>query len=169
MCPVDLGTVGGLTFNRGYAGQEADSASMVRISRVVEPAGGLAWGAPVGQGAAGGCKPYDGTSLFLGVARKQPQHPAASSGTAKYAQGDSATIIEEGSVFILAGENGRDGDEVIMVVAEGVATWGSSQGGAANGTTRVATPGQCTYEGAAVAGTIAKIRLRAGRAKRTTT
>ena len=168
---VDLGSVGGLEFDRGYAGQVIDGALAIRRSRVVEAVAGLAWGAPAAQGASDGCVPFDGThTQFVGIAEKNPMHPILDGVTA-YAQYDSAAIVEEGPMLILAAENARDGDELLILVdgGTGAVTWGASQGGAANGTTRVATPGNCTYEGAATAGSLAKVVLRAARTAKTTT
>jgi hypothetical protein len=167
---IDLSSNGGFEFDKGYAGQVPDGSLAVRRSRTVENAAGIAWGAPVAQGASDGCVPFDGThTQFLGIAEKQPMHPIQS-GVAKYAQYDSASVIQEGPVFILAGEDARDGDELLVLVdGEGVVTWGASKGGAANGSTRFNTPGTCTYEGAASAGQIAKVVLRAARTAKTTT
>jgi hypothetical protein len=168
---VDLGSVGSFEFDRGYAGQVIDGSLAVRRSRNVENSEGLAWGAPSAQGASGGCVPFDGThTQFVGIAEKNPMHPLLA-GVAKYAQYDAASVVESGALLILAAEDARDGDEVLILVdgGTGAVTWGSSKGGAANESTRFSTPGICTYEGAATAGQLAKIVLRDARAIKTTT
>lgn len=167
---VDLGSVGSFEFDRGYAGQVIDGALAVRRSRVVEDAAGVAWGGPLAQGASGGCVSFDGShTAFVGIAEKNPMHPILG-GVAKYNQYDSASVVEEGPILILAGENAADGDALLILVdgGTGVVTWGAASGGAANGSTRYAVPGTCTYEGAATAGQLAKVVLRAGRSMKTT-
>jgi hypothetical protein len=91
-------------------------------------------------------------------------------GVAKYNQYDSASVVEEGPILIVAGENAADGDALLILVdgGTGAVTWGAASGGAANGSTRYAVPGTCTYEGAATAGQLAKVVLRAGRSMKTT-
>jgi hypothetical protein len=167
---VDLGNVGSFEFDRGYAGQVIDGALAVRRSRVLESAAGAAWGGPLAQGASGGCVPFDGShTAFVGIAEKNPMHPILN-GVAAYKQYDSVAVVEEGPILILAGEAANDGDALLILVngVTGVVTWGAAKGGAADGSTRFAVPGTCTYEGAATAGQLAKVVLRAGRSMKTT-
>lgn len=167
---IDLSTVGDFEFERGYEGQSADLANTIRRSRICETAAGIGWGKPVAQGVGagvpGGCVLVDSSHLQLvGIAEKNPMHPL-NGGVAKYAQYDAVSVIEEGPVFIMAAENARDGDQVIVIAAS--ATFGSSQGGVANESTRLTFP-FASYEGAAVAGKICKIILRGSRTIRATT
>lgn len=171
---IDLGSVGGRTFDKGYAGQVADGGLVNRTSATVEGTNGAPWGAVACKGSASGtARPFDDTyTQIIGVFEKNPMHPLQA-GVAAYAEKDAASIIEEGPVFVLAAEDGRDKDQVIILnpspADATTGTFGFSKGGAANGTTRRAFPGQATLEGDVVAGQICKIRLRASVSPRTTT
>lgn len=85
------------------------------ISRNVESVAGVAFGAPVAQGAdALGCIAYAGTG-FIGVVMRDRaiRHTAADI----FLQSDSARILRKGPISVLANVNVAAGDPVYVTAA----------------------------------------------------
>lgn len=164
---VDLSTSGGSEFAKGYPGQIADLSASVTISRHNEESSTIPFGRVAARGAAGGCRLMDGSHYAVaGIVTMAPMRPlvAGVSGVKQY---DHASLLVEGPVFVTAAEDGRDGDQVVALSADG-GTIGFSKGGPADESTRVTVPGAMLV-GDVTAGQICKIHLRgSGRTIRAT-
>jgi len=166
---VDLSTIGGDQFEKGFPGQVADFTDAVIHSRINEGATAIPFGRAVAKGASDGCIIMSAQAYSVaGISVKNVIHPRSTGGVVAYNQYDSVGLLTHGAIYVLAAENARDGDAVIAIVAGG-GTLGSSQGGVADESDRITVPG-AYWRGAVTAGSIGKIVLRgSGATIRTTT
>lgn len=110
----------------GRPGQLVNTEPNTLISRNVEDATTIAFGAPVTQGAADrGCKlAAAGATKILGIAVLQrSSNPETPGG---YAQYESARIAKKGVVYVTAGGAVDAGDDVYVTLAD--ASYGNASG-----------------------------------------
>ncbi len=146
MATPTLATVGGQQFSAGYAGQIANNSNEADIeSRNNENATAVELGAPVCRGVAvapgtpGNCKPVAASGVVIGFAvRADSEANADSTGTTNFPQNTMVGVLRLGWMWAIAAENATEGDAAIALSATPT-TVGSATGGAANGTTRLAT------------------------------
>lgn len=121
-----LQTTYGDTIRKGVPGQIADMRNSTLISKTVENAAGIDFGAPVSPGAADeGCiLTTTGSTLILGAAVRERSLIAA---TNKFSQYDSARIMTTGLIWVLPGEDVADNDPVYVTVA--TALWKKTSSG----------------------------------------
>jgi hypothetical protein len=163
-----------------YAGQD-QSPDLPINSYQNESATALDAGIPVVRGSviaytAGGaemCKPMAAdTDDILGVTLRIVAKDADSTQAPKYERYDAVPVRAEGRVAVLAAEDVRGGDEVLVVTAGAGAAataFASSKGGVA-GSGRVAMTGwKWCGNGTITAGTLAEIEGHAITRGRTTT
>lgn len=103
----------------GIAGQVGEAYPAGFISRTVESAGGLAFGAAVAQGTEDmGCKAFgSGDSAIIGIAVRDRSLDANEPN--KFAQYDTARILAKGSVWVQASVAVNAGDPVYVIPATG--------------------------------------------------
>lgn len=167
MATPSLATVGGMEFPVGYAGQLAKlpggGAPLIE-SRVNENATAIDFGAAVCRGTVttpgtiGATRPIFNPGVVLGFAVRslEAANTTVSAGTINYPQKSEVPILREGFMWALAGENATEGDAVVAVVAS-PSDLGSGTGGAANGTTRLAT--SATWQQTVTSGNIGLIKV----------
>ena len=173
---INLATVGGAQFPALLEGQVATGVVDIHLSRVCSAAAGIAFGKPVAQDGAGGCQIADSTHLqLLGISCMDRTRTRNSSGNVKYTQYAQVDILETGEIGIIATEDYHDGDQVIALFNTTFTGFGSSAGGAANGSTRLAVPNayytssDATQPVVVGSGALAVARLQGTRSIKTTT
>lgn len=152
------------TFNtapgKGFAGMVANMEPSNRISRTVETAAGIAFGAPAYRGAGDrGCVAAVGTAAtFLGFVIADHGQPLLAGGTPDTVpQYDSAAIMVDGAIYVQLGPNGvADGAAVTVGTGAGAA---DGIGSTAADATHIAAPGWVFDETVAANG-IARIVRR---------
>lgn len=159
-----LSTYGGYKFPLGLAGQRADASPLTARSKMNEGAAAIDFGVIVGRGTAGGIHALQSGDLAEGITMREANIVASTDGnnTVNYPQNKTVPVVSIGCVYALACENAKDGDSVVGVVSPGgnypTGCVGSSATNKADGTTRIATSGM-SFDGAATAGQICKIRV----------
>lgn len=135
---------------KGYAGMVANGEVCNIISRSVEDADGLAFGAAAFRGANDkGCTGTPAAGTFLGVATTNTgQVQNLNDAVDIYPQYTTAGLLNEGSVFVVAGEAADDGDDVFITPAGAFVT---------TATNNVAIPAK--FDETVAAGDIVSIRV----------
>ena len=137
----------------GRAGAVANAEPKTLISRVVETAGGIAFGKPVTQGTADiACRAMQaGDTVVLGVSvRDQSVDPDAPN---MFAENTNALIMTSGVIWVEAAATLSAGDDVWVTVADGTFTNADAGGGA---TIQIAG---ARWDTSATTGNLAKLRL----------
>lgn len=105
---------------KGYPGMVANGETSNRITRTCEPAGGIAFGAPVYRGSGDhGCTNVVGTlATFLGFATATTAlAPAADAD--EYQQYDNVAILTSGAIYVTATGNVADGAAITVGTGAG--------------------------------------------------
>lgn len=126
---------------KGFPGQRANMEMSNVISRTVENAAGIAFGAPAYRGAGDhGCTAVVGTAAtFLGFVVADHGQPLLPGGTADTVpQYDSAAIETDGAIYVTVGDDVTDGDAVTVGTGAGAADGISANAADA---THIAAPG----------------------------
>lgn len=131
----------------GHVGEIADLGESNVISRDVETAGGIGWGLAVIQGTADNQCELGAAGAFLGITVRDIAVDATRGD--KYAQYDCAAIINEGVIWVTAGEAVVAGDAVYRTAA-------GALNKTAAGNTLIAN---ARWETSAALGALAQIRL----------
>lgn len=104
-------------------GQLVDTIPKTLLSRTVEDAGGLAFGIPVAQGAADkGIRAFttsDTAADFVGITVRERSVAAEAD---QFKQYDSARVLTQGAICVLASVAVAVGDPVYVVPATGLFT-----------------------------------------------
>lgn len=130
------------------AGALADMATRTLISRTVEASGGLAFGVPIEFTANNSCKLFDGGTVH-GVSVLER---SLSAGANAYVQYESARILTEGAIWVVAAQDVVAGDPVYVRPSNG--DWQKD-----NTNSAVLYAG-AVFETAASATGLARIRIR---------
>ena len=104
----------------GRPGAIVNTEPQTLISRTVETADGIAFGAPAAQGSAdkGIIATEAGVTAILGVVvRERSTNPET--GGDKFAEKDSARLMTKGVIWVTAGEAVAAGDAAYVTVADG--------------------------------------------------
>src|SRR5690349_8273301 len=107
------------TIPSGFAGMVANGETSNRITRTVEDAGGLAFGKAAFRGSGDhGVTGTPAAGTFMGITIADQTLPLSASRTAdKYNRYDSAALLNEGVVWVVAGEAVADGDAAYVTSA----------------------------------------------------
>ncbi len=161
MATPTLATVGGQEFSVGYPGQIAYlPGGQPEIETVqnenataIEPGAAVCRGTAAVPGGQNQGRPAFNPGVVIGFAvRSEEAANAASDGTFNFPRYSEVPLLKDGYMWATAAAEGAvEGDGVVIVVATPT-TLGSTTGGAANGTTRLATSAvwHQTVAGAAV-------------------
>lgn len=109
---------------KGYAGMIANGEQSNRISRTVEPAGGIGFGVPCYRGTGDhGCTDTVGTlATFLGWSIVHQALGLVDGQTAdEYAQHETAAILTEGAIYIQVTGAVTDGAPITVGAGAGLA------------------------------------------------
>lgn len=136
---------------QGFPGMVADTRPTEIISRTVEAAAGLQFGAIAVQGAGDlGCIPPDANNtLFLGIVVRDQALDAFRS-TNKVGQLETAALMKRGAIFVIAGEAVTPKDIPYFVPATGAIV--------KTATNNIAIPGG-RFETTAALGGLVKLRV----------
>lgn len=167
MATPSLATVGGQEYPVGYAGGIAlIGGSPPEIEACTnENATAVDFGAAVCRGTAvvpGGVRagrPAFNPGVVIGFAKRSlsEANTVVSAGTINYPQYTTFDLVRDGYMWVVAAENATEGDAAVIVVAT-PATVGSATGGAANGTTRLASG--AVWQQTVTAAAIGLIRIK---------
>lgn len=139
----------GETMRKAVAGHQTDMVPATMISRDVEDAAGLAFGKPVAQGVRdrGVILAAVGVTKIMGVSVRERSLVAEAD---KFLQYESARIMVEGTIWVVASVAVVPGDIVHVIVA--TAAWAKTGG--------VLVPG-ARWESTAAIGELAVLHLGA--------
>lgn len=121
---AELQTTYSNSIAKGFAGMVANGETSNRITRTCEPAGGIAFGAPVYRGAGDhGCTNVVGTlATFLGWAIAQAgQALAAGQDPDEYQQYDNVGIMTGGAIYVNVKGAVADGAAITVGTGAGAA------------------------------------------------
>lgn len=95
----------------GYAGQVANGETSNRLSRTVEDTGGIGFGVAAFRGSGdNGITATPAANTFMGVTIADHGVANVAGQTAdEYQQYDTAALLDEGCIFVVAGEAVTDG------------------------------------------------------------
>lgn len=105
--------------DKGLPGQIASEEKCNKVSREVETAAGIKFGAPAQRGAATHGAAILSTGDFLGLAVLHPAVPADSDNPDAYPQYFTAAFMTMGTMYVTAGATVAAGDPVYYVAATG--------------------------------------------------
>jgi hypothetical protein len=146
---------------KGFPGMVANMEPSNRISRTVEDAAGVAFGAPVYRGVGDhGCTGTVGTALtFLGFVIAEPGTPVLPGGVAAdiVPQYASAAIMTDGCLYVTAGAGGVVDGGIVTIGAGASLADGISD--TAADATHILAPGW-VFDETAAAGAIVRIARR---------
>lgn len=163
---TDLQSVGGAQLEVGLKGDlygPVTSGYDIE-SRVNDNATALDFGDVACQSAAGTpttmatCKPMASGATVIGITVRERSRVADSSGNVLYVQYSTVRILKIGWIWAQAAENVTAETACIGVVASPGAV-GSTTGGAADGTTRLAFPTGCLWKQTVVSGAVGLIHM----------
>lgn len=114
-----LQTTFGATIPTGYPGMVANAELQNRITRTIEDAGGIAFGAAAFRGSAAHLCTATPSAEFLGVVIVDHGQirRAASAGADQYDENDNVPIMERGTICVNASVAVGDGDPVYITPA----------------------------------------------------
>jgi len=104
---------------KGLPGQIASEEKCNKVSREVETAAGIAFGAPAQRGAAAHGAAILSTGDFLGFAVLNPAVPADSDNPDAYPQYFTGAFMTMGTMYVTAGATVAAGDPVYYLTANG--------------------------------------------------
>lgn len=113
---------------KGLPGAIASEEKCNKVSRSVETAAGIKFGAPVQRGAADHGVAILTTGDFLGIAVLNPAVPADSDNPDAYPQYFTGAFMTMGTMYVTAGATVAAGDAVYYVTATGRYTNTSNTG-----------------------------------------
>lgn len=117
---VDLSTYGSFVHDEGLQGQIVDAQYSSTISLVNTGAAAVDFSfAVAGDGAGGGKLSSAVTDIIKGLAIRQAIRPADVDGVVNYAQNDMMGVLDNGNMFVLAGESVTENDLACVLVATG--------------------------------------------------
>ncbi len=105
---------------KGLHGQIASEEKCNKISRTVEPAGGIKFGTPVQRGAGDHGVVAMSTGDFLGIAVLNPAVPADATNPDAYPQYFTGAFMTMGPMYVKAGGNVSDGGDVYYNTSTGL-------------------------------------------------
>ena len=139
------------TIPSGYAGMVANGETSNRITRTVEDAGGLAFGKAAFRGSGDhGVTGTPAAGTFMGITIADQALPLSADRDAdEYARYDSAALLNEGVIWVVAGE----------AVTDGAAAYVTSGGAIVDtATDNIAIP--AVFDGTAASGALVRLRVR---------
>lgn len=168
MATPSLATVGGQEFPVGYPGQLAFlpggqpeiETRMNENATAIDFGAGVCRGTAVAPGTIGNTRPAFNPGVVIGFAVRalSEANTAVSAGTVNYPQYSPVPILKDGLMWVTAAAEGAtEGDAAVIVVAT-PSTVGSATGGAANGTTRLAT--SAVWQQTVAGGAVGLIRVK---------
>ncbi|AEH79087.1 hypothetical protein CN233_31980 [Sinorhizobium meliloti] len=104
---------------KGLAGQIASEEKCNKVSRTVETAAGIKFGAPAQRGAGNHGVAILSTGDFLGLAVLNPAVPPSASNPDAYPQYFTGAFMTMGTMYVTAGATVAAGDPVYYVTATG--------------------------------------------------
>jgi hypothetical protein len=118
-------------FAAGYAGMVANGEESNRISRTVEDSAGIAFGKAAFRGSGDhGVTATPATGTFMGVTIADQGIVAPVGGTADvYPQYSTASLLNEGPIYVTVGVNVADGDQAYVTPA---GVWTNTSNSSAN-------------------------------------
>jgi len=134
----------------GFAGMVANGETSNRLTRTVETAAGIGFGKAVFRGTGDhGVTATAAANTFMGITIAKTDQPLTASRDAdEYAQYDSAAILNEGVIWVVAGE----------AVTDGAAAYVTSGGAIVDtATDNVAIP--AVFDGTAASGALVRLRV----------
>lgn len=167
MATPTLATVGGTQFSPYYQGAILSDDAEVE-DRINENATAIDFGAPVCRGTAttpgviGNCRPAFSGGVVIGLAARQASEAntatvAGVTPVVNYAQNKTVPVLQDGYIACLAAENVTEGTTCIAIVSgNGL---GSTTGGAADGTTRLAMT-FATWAETVTSGNVGRVHIK---------